>query len=121
MHLSTWLGIAFCISQSAVFSGLNLAIFSISRLWLEVKAAGGSREAGKVLALRRDFNFTLATVLWGNVSVNVLLTILSDSVFTGVGAFLFSTVVITFAGEILPQGVFFASCVVDGVGVVSPA
>jgi len=34
-----WLGIAFCISQSAMFSGLNLAVFSVSRLRLEVEAA----------------------------------------------------------------------------------
>jgi hypothetical protein len=29
-------GIAFCISQSAVFSGLNLALLSISKLRLDV-------------------------------------------------------------------------------------
>ena len=28
--LLTWLGIAFCLSQSALFSGLNLAVFSTS-------------------------------------------------------------------------------------------
>jgi hypothetical protein len=28
----TWLGIVFCLSQSAMFSGMNLALFSISRL-----------------------------------------------------------------------------------------
>jgi metal transporter CNNM len=106
MNLVTWIGIVLCISQSALFSGLNLAIFSISRLRLEVKSAGGSREASRVLMLRRHFNFTLATVLWGNVCVNVLLTLLSDSVLTGVEAFFFSTVAITFAGEILPQAYF---------------
>lgn len=106
MNLGIWTGIALCISQSAMFSGLNLAIFSISRLRLEVKAAGGNRAAARVLALRRDFNFTLATVLWGNVCVNVLLTLLSDSVLTGLEAFFFSTVLITFAGEIFPQAYF---------------
>jgi metal transporter CNNM len=40
-----WIGIAFRISQSAVFSGLKLAIFSISKLRLEVEAAGGNRDA----------------------------------------------------------------------------
>jgi CBS domain containing-hemolysin-like protein len=45
-------------------------------------------------------------VLWGNVSINVLLTILSGSVLTGVSAFLFSTIVITFLGEIFPQAYF---------------
>jgi CBS domain containing-hemolysin-like protein len=31
----TWLGITFCITQSATFSSLNLAVFSLSRLRLE--------------------------------------------------------------------------------------
>jgi metal transporter CNNM len=103
---AVWAGIALCISQSAMFSGLNLAIFSVGRLRLEVEAAGGNRDAQRVLALRRDSNFTLATVLWGNVAVNVLLTLLSDSVLAGVAAFVFSTVVITFLGEIIPQAYF---------------
>lgn len=101
-----WTGIAFCITQAAIFSGLNLAIFSISKLRLEVEAAGGNRDALVLLALRRDSNFTLATVLWGNVTVNVLLTLLSDSVLAGVGAFIFSTFAITLLGEIFPQAYF---------------
>ena len=32
-----WVGITLCITQSAVLSGLNLAIFSISKLRLEVE------------------------------------------------------------------------------------
>jgi len=105
-NLPAWLGIVFCISQSAMFSGLNLAIFSVSRLRLEVAAANGDLDAGRVLALRRNSNFTLATVLWGNVAVNVLLTLLSDSILAGVAGFFFSTVVITFFGEIIPQAYF---------------
>lgn len=102
----TWLGILFCVSQSATFSGLNLAVFSLSRLRLEAAAQGGDRDAAKVLALRRDANFTLVTILWGNVAINVLLTLLADSVMAGVSAFLFSTVLITFIGEIFPQAYF---------------
>ena len=101
-----WIGIACCITQSAIFSGLNLAIFSISKLRLEVEAAGGSRDALELLALRKDSNLTLATVLWGNVTVNVLLTLLSGSVLAGVGAFVFSTIVITLFCEIFPQAYF---------------
>ena len=101
-----WIGIAFCMTQSAFFSGLNLAIFSVSKLRLEVEAAGGRRDAIELLALRKDSNLTLATVLWGNVSINVLLTLLSDSVLAGVGAFIFSTFVITLVGEIFPQAYF---------------
>ena len=51
--LLTWIGIAFCITQSAIFSGLNLAIFSVSKLRLEVEAAGGNRNAALVLNLRK--------------------------------------------------------------------
>jgi hypothetical protein len=101
-----WIGIALCLSQSALFSGLNLAIFSISRLRLEVRAASGDRDAARVLALRKHFNFTLATVLWSNVALNVCLTLLSHSVLAGLSAFFFSTVVITAFGEIAPQAYF---------------
>lgn len=101
-----WLGIVLCLSQSAVFSGLNLAFFSVSRLRLEVEVANGNVAAEKVLKLRRDSNFLLATVLWGNVGINVLLTLLSNSVMFGVTAFLFSTFLITIGGEILPQAYF---------------
>jgi hypothetical protein len=105
-NVIVWIGIAFCITQSAIFSGLNLALFSISKLRLEVAAAGGNRDAVELLELRKDSNLTLATVLWGNVTINVLLTLLSDSVLAGVGAFAFSTVVITLFGEIIPQAYF---------------
>lgn len=106
LNFLVWIGIVFCISQSAMFSGLNLALLGISRLRLEVEAESGNTKAVKILALRTDVNFLLTTVLWGNVSINVLLTLLSNSVMTGVIAFLFSTILITFAGEIAPQAYF---------------
>ncbi len=106
MESFIWMGIAFCISQSAMFSGLNLALFSVTRLRLEVEAESGRKGARKVLELRKNSNFTLTTVLWGNVSVNVLLALLSDSVMVGVGAFFFSTFIITLLGEIVPQAYF---------------
>ena len=106
MNTLLWIGIAFCISQSAMFSGLNLAFFSLSRLQLEVEAKQGSKAAAKVLEVRQDSNFLLTTILWGNVSINVLLTLLSDSALAGVMAFAFSTVFITIFGEILPQAYF---------------
>jgi hypothetical protein len=101
-----WAGIIFCVSQSAIFSGMNLACFGVSRLRLEVEKTNGNKAAEQVLKLREDSHFLLVTILWGNVSVNVLLTMLSNSVLTGVLGFLFSTVVITMAGEILPQAYF---------------
>jgi metal transporter CNNM len=104
--LTVWVGICFCISQSAMFSGLNLAFFSLTRLRLEVEVSTGNQSARRVLRMRQDSNFLLTTILWGNVGINVLLTLLSNSVMAGLGAFLFSTVLITFIGEILPQAYF---------------
>lgn len=115
----TWGGIVFCISQSAMFSGMNLALFSISRLRLEVEASTGNKNAEKLLRLREDSNFILTTVLWGNVGINVLLTLLSSSVLTGVSAFIFSTMVITFAGEILPQA-YFSRHALKMVSILAP-
>lgn len=89
-----------------MFSGLNLAFFSLGRLNLEAEAQQGCPDALKILLLRTRSNFLLCTVLWGNVSVNVALAMLSDSVMAGVFAFLFSTFGITFFGEILPQAYF---------------
>lgn len=45
------IGIALCITQSAIFSDLNLATFSISKLRLEVEAAGAT-------AMRLDYSRT---------------------------------------------------------------
>ena len=101
-----WIGIFVCLAHSAMFSGLNLAFFSLSRLRLEAEAGAGSKAATKILALRRDANRLLTTILWGNVAINVLLTLLSSSVMVGAVAFVFSTFLITFAGEILPQAYF---------------
>ena len=106
MTLLTWIGILLCLSQSAMFSGLNLAFFSINKLELEIEARRGNPRAQRVRALRQDANFLLVTVLWGNVAVNVLLALLSGSVMGAVAAFLFSTVVITLLAEILPQAFF---------------
>jgi len=102
----TWIGIFLCLSQSAMFSGLNLACFSISRLQLEIDASNNNEDAVKLLSLRKDSNFLLTTILWGNVGVNTLLALLSGSVLGGVAAFLFSTVFITIFAEIIPQSYF---------------
>ena len=49
-----WLGILFCISQSAMFSGLNLAVFSLSRLRLDIEQSTGNKKAAKVIELRKN-------------------------------------------------------------------
>lgn len=106
MNALVWVGIVFCLSQSAMFSGLNLAFFSITRLHLEIESKNNNKQALTMAKLRKDSNFLLTTILWGNVGINVLLALLSNSVMAGVLAFLFSTFVITLLGEIMPQAYF---------------
>ncbi|NNM00771.1 MAG: DUF21 domain-containing protein [Gammaproteobacteria bacterium] len=118
MAAATWLGIALCLSQSALFSGCNLAFYRLSRLQLEVESGRNAR-ARRILNLRRDSNFLLATILWGNVAINVLLALLANSVLFGLYAFLFSTVVITWFGEVMPQA-YFARHPLRTAGTLAP-
>src|SRR6202000_3343634 len=106
MTFGTWLGIAACLAQSALFAGLNLAVFSLSLLRLQIEADGGNKDTVRVLELLRRANQVLPTIIWGNVSTNVLITLLSDSVLAGIGAFVFSAFAITLLGEIFPQAYF---------------
>jgi cyclin M-like protein len=106
LSVVTWIGIVACVVQSAIFSGLNLAIFSLSKLRLEVEVINKNARAIAVLELRKDANLLLATLLWGNVAVNVLLTLLCASLLAGFAAFFFSTFIITLLCEIVPQAYF---------------
>jgi len=106
MTTLTWIGIGICIIHSATFSGLNLALFGLTRLRLEVEAGSGNHHAISILNLRKNAHFLLTTILWGNVAFNRLLALLSNSVMTGLLAFAFSTLFITFFGEIIPQAYF---------------
>ena len=108
-------GIFFCLTQSAVFSGLTLGLFGLSRLKLEIEVESGNQAAATVLELRKDANLLLTTLLWGNVSINVLLTLLTDSVLSGLWAFFFSSVCITLFGEILPQAYFSRNALRMGI------
>lgn len=114
-----WVGMALCLTQSAMFSGLNLGMLGPSRLRLQVAAKGGDRGAQRVLELREDFHLLLTTILWGNVAVNTLLALLADSILTGVVAFAVSTVGITMFGEIVPQAYISRHAYLVG-GVLAP-
>ncbi len=114
----TWIGIVICLTQSAMFSGLNLAFFALGRLRLEAEAEKGNKQAVAILQLRNDSNLLLCTILWGNVSVNVLLALLSENALAGIGGFIFSTVGITFFGEIIPQAYFSRNALTVGAKLI---
>ncbi|MCW5783384.1 MAG: DUF21 domain-containing protein [Nitrospirales bacterium] len=104
--LLSWIGILFCLTGSAICSGLTLGFFSLSRIHLELLAKQGDKAANTILQIRQDANFLLATLLWSNVAVNVLLTLLAEDQMVGLLAFFFSLFGITLFGEILPQAYF---------------
>ena len=87
MTALTWIGIFLCIAQAGMFSGLNLAFFSISKLRLEVEAAQGNRKAIVISEMREAANLRLSSIRWGDVAVSVLLTLLLNSLLAGVAAF----------------------------------
>ena len=103
-----------------MFSGLNLAFFSVTKLRLEIESKKNNLQALKVARLRQNSNFLLTTILWGNVGINVLLTLLSESVMVGALAFFFSTFVITIFGEIIPQA-YFSRHALKVASLLSPA
>ncbi|TQD27664.1 DUF21 domain-containing protein [Methanolobus vulcani] len=105
-ELITWFLIFLCLIQSGIFSGLTIGMFGLSRLRLEIEAEAKNDNARKVLALRQNSHMLLSTLLWGNVGVNVLLALFTNSVLTGASAFVFSTIFITLFGEIAPQAYF---------------
>ena len=94
-EIITWFLIALCLLQSGIFSGLTIGMFGLSRLRLEIEAEAKNPNARKVLELRKNSHLLLSTLLWGNVGINVLMTLLTDTVMAGASAFIFSTVCIT--------------------------
>lgn len=118
MVLLTWLGIGLCLAHAGIFSGLTIGLFGLSRLRPETMAATNNAGAARILSLRRDAHFLLVTLLWGNVSVNVLLTLLTRSVLSGLGAFVLSTFALTLLGEIIPQAYFSRNAMRAGAALV---
>lgn len=101
-----WIFIFLCLAQSAIFSGLTIGLFGLTPLRLEIEAEAKNPYAIKVIEFRRDPNFLLSTLLWGNVGTNVLLALLTDRVMVGTAAFVVSTALIACFGELAPQAYF---------------
>ena len=91
---------------SALFSGLNLGIMSLSPQDLKRKARHGNVAARRIYPIRKTGNQLLTTVLLGNVAVNAILSIFLGSVLSGFIAMTLATVLIFIFGEILPQAIF---------------
>lgn len=102
------------VSFSALFSGLNLGLFTIDKQTLKRRAELGDKNAQKIYPLRAKGNQLLATLLLGNITVNTILAVYLGSIFNGVIASFLATSVIFLFGEIIPQAVFSRHALVFG-------
>lgn len=91
------------IACSALFSGLNIGLYSLNQTDLERKATLGNKQAARVLRVRKRGNLLLVSLLLGNVAVNAAISILLGDIASGFVAGLIATGLIVMFGEIIPQ------------------
>jgi len=94
------------VTLSAICSGLNVAIMSLSIGDLSRKAKLGNAYAKRVLPLRRNSHLTLASILLVNVAVISTNSLVLERHMSGVLAGALSTLMIVILGEIIPQALF---------------
>lgn len=105
-----YLVVAVCIAVSAVFSGVEIAFFSVSELKLRTLAEAGHRRAKMGLRLRSNPQRLLSTILIGNNLANIaaasLATLIAVELF-GSEAVAVATGILTLLillfGEIIPK------------------
>ncbi|CAH0515909.1 unnamed protein product [Peronospora belbahrii] len=118
------------LALSAMFAGLGLGLMSLDLIGLEIVVAVGEDEhatvkermnsdaAKKVMPLRRNGSLLLTTLLLGNVAVNVLTSIITADLTSGLFGFIASTILILLFGEIIPQALCSKYALVIGGKVV---
>lgn len=115
----SWLVLVVLTSLSGIFSGLNLGLMSLTveDLNIIIRSSTDPRQisdAHRIMPLRKRGNLLLCTLLIGNTVVNVMLSVLTDPIWT----FLFGSntlgsilslalpsALIVVMGEIIPQSV----------------
>lgn len=98
---------------SAIASGSEVAFFSLTQRDMEELESRSDSAARRVVELMSNPDRLLASILVANNMVNICLVIIATQIvdnlfiFTGIGDFIFKTVVITFMlllfGEIMPK------------------
>ncbi|MBQ1484458.1 MAG: DUF21 domain-containing protein, partial [Eubacterium sp.] len=95
---------------SAYFSATETAFTSLNRIRIKNKADSGDEQARKVLALERNYDSLLSTILIGNNLVNIATTAAATALFIELYgkygpmvATIFTTVVVLIFGEITPK------------------
>jgi metal transporter CNNM len=98
--------VAVLVGFSAVCSGLNIGIVSLSEGDLRRKAALGSAAARRVLPFRKNLHLSLAGILLSNVAAISGTSLVLDNRYNGVVAEIAATLLIVTFGEVLPQALF---------------
>lgn len=110
------------IILSGLFSGLTLGLLGLDKIGLEIVAGGGDPKlatyAKKIIPIRENGNLLLCSLLFGNVAVNSLLSILMSTLTSGLVGFLGSTAGILIIGEIIPQATCSRYALVIGARLV---
>lgn len=90
-----------------MFAGLTLGLLSLDKTGLEIVMSGDNERnahaARTIYPIRKNGNLLLCTLLFGNVAINALLSILLADKEGGLVGFLLSTFIILILGEIVPQ------------------
>ncbi len=94
------------VGISAICSGLNVAVMSLSIKDLNRKIQAGNRSARLVLPLRKNIHLTLASILLTNVAAVSISSLVLDGAFNGLVAVIISTLLFVVFGEMFPQALF---------------
>lgn len=77
--------LALSFALSALFSGSETALYSVTRSRIEAEALAGGRSAALIRSLMRHDGWLLATLLVGNNVVNELSTVAADGLVSRLG------------------------------------
>ena len=107
-----WIFIAICVIFSMFFSSADMVYSVVNRDKLANEAEKGNKRAAKALAIANDYEFSIASILFGNSLVNIVASSLITVIGlnwnaewgTTVSTLLFTVFLIIFA-EFLPKGI----------------
>lgn len=101
-----FLEVILLVGFSAVCSGLNIGIVSLSMGDLQRKANLGNAAARRVLPFRKNLHLTLAGILLTNVAAISGTSLVLDNRYNGFVAEIATTLLIVVFGEVMPQAFF---------------
>ena len=107
-----WYSIAcvMCVAGAGFFVGLQIALFSIDRLFLRVLTTTGTpkerKQAKSLLRVLKLQHWTLVALVLMNAVFVMTLPVLLEAMFDEITALIVSITAVLFAGEVVPLAVF---------------